>query len=98
MTLRDIIAMREMMAVDPSESAMGLTVLAPFHPPSLKNPIKVKQDIPADGWHRSDSPAAKRRARQDLVLIMQRTIRQAGRPSTADYGAITPWFPDTRMK
>lgn len=57
--------------------------MPPFHPPSLRNPQKVKQDWPQTGWKRTDTPEAKRQARQDMVEIMKRIRRQIGKPEVS---------------
>jgi hypothetical protein len=59
---------------------LGFTVVPHAHPPSLRNPKKVTQDTATDGWHPSDSEQKKRQARKDMKTILDRTLRQAGRP------------------
>jgi len=70
----------------------GMTPIPTFHPPSAKNPIRVKVPSPADGWHDSDSSASKLQARKDLMQILKRTGRQPGSGANA-YTAIVPWYP-----
>lgn len=62
------------------------------HPPSLKNPIHVKQDWLQDGWHKNDPKEKKAQARKDLAVTMQRVLRQRGKPTVA-HTAVMPVFP-----
>jgi hypothetical protein len=65
------------------------------HPPSLKNPKKVRARTPADGWHESDSDDSKKMAREDLGEVLDRLRRQIGRPAVAQ-SALAPVFPQGR--
>lgn len=71
----------------------SLSPLNRFHPPSLKNPQKVKQDLPTDGWHKGDSGKSKKQARQDLAEIVKRIRRQIGKPEVSRT-ASAPVFPE----
>jgi hypothetical protein len=62
------------------------------HPPSLKNPQRVKQDLPTDGWHKNDSKFKKRRAKKDTKEILKRLQRQPGKPEFARTAAM-PVYP-----
>ena len=65
---------------DHIEYYSGLQVLPTAHPPSLKNPVNVVPDTAQDGWHKKDSKRKKRRARRDMKQVIERTLRQSGRP------------------
>lgn len=67
-------------APDWLEYRTGITVVPHNHPPSLRNPKKVTQSLATDGWHPNDSPAKKKQARKDMKIIIERTLRQDGRP------------------
>lgn len=80
MNINDRIALRAEVAPDWLEFRPGIEVTPTRHPPSLRNPKAVQQSLPTDGWHENDSQQKKRKARKDMKLIMDRTLRQAGRP------------------
>lgn len=70
--------------------------LAPIssqHPPSLKNPQKVKIPTAQDGWKRGDSKKQKKQAMKDLIEIHRRVRRQFGKPEITQ-GAHYPLFPN----
>jgi hypothetical protein len=67
-------------APDWLEYRTGITVVPHNHPPSLRNPKKVTQSLATDGWHPSDSQKKKQQARRDMKTIMERTVRQEGKP------------------
>jgi hypothetical protein len=74
----------------------NLQPLPNSHPPSLKNPQKVKIPTAQDGWKKGASKAARKQAMQDMVEIHKKLRRQIGRPTvskTADY----PIFPNTQQ-
>jgi hypothetical protein len=72
----------------------GLQPVGRFHPPSLKNPQKVKlPPSPQDGWHRGDSKQARARAKQDMAEIHRRLRRQIGKPEISEVASY-PLFPD----
>lgn len=77
---------------DWSETYIGLRPISNTHPPSLKNPLRVKLPTSRDGWKKGDSKKAKKHAREDMVEIMKRTKRQIGKP-TLSIGAPYPMFP-----
>jgi len=71
-------------------------MLAPIssqHPPSLKNPQKLKIPTAQDGWRKTDSKKDKAQARKDLVEIHKRLRRQFGKPEITQ-GANYPLFPN----
>lgn len=78
---------------DFTEIVVGLAAPGRLHPPSLRNPIPVPVPVAQDGWHRNDSPEAKRLAREDLGVIMDRLRRQIGKPEVAQTAAF-PLFPN----
>ena len=79
------------------EVYIGLAPIPSDHPPSLKNPIKVKVPVAQDGWRKGDSKAARAQARQDLVEIHKRLRRQSGKPEISQ-GANYPIFPNVGTK
>ena len=89
MTLRQILAMQ---TADHFEYNPSIQVIPSSHPPSERNPQRVKQDMPQDGWHMGDSKAAREKALQDLMIIHQQMRRQFGKPELA-YGANYPLYP-----
>jgi hypothetical protein len=62
------------------------------HPPSLKNPQKVKVPSARDGWEQGASKEARAKAMQDLVEIHKRIRRQFGKPEVTQ-GALFPLYP-----
>ena len=78
--------------VDWTETYIGLRPIPNSHPPSLKNPQRVKIPTSRDGWRKGDSRKAKDQARKDLVEVMKRTKRQIGKP-TISIGVPYPMFP-----
>ena len=79
--------------VDYTEAYLGISPISKVHPPSLKNPKEVAIPTAQDGWHKDDSKAAKRQAREDLAIIHQRLRRQLGKPEVSQT-ALFPIFPD----
>lgn len=75
------------------EYSPSIQVIPSTHPPSLRNPQKVKQQMPTDGWKQGDSKEARQKAMEDLCLIHQRMRRQFGKPELT-YGANYPFFPN----
>jgi len=71
---------------------IGISPIPNDHPPSLKNPIKTKIPLSTDGWHKDDSKAAKKQARQDLVELHKRMRRQYGKPEIAETAQM-PLYP-----
>lgn len=69
-----------------------LVAIPTAHPPSLRNPQRVKQVWPQDGWHRGDTKKQKYIARQDMVEIMKRVRRQIGKKEVSETAAM-PLFP-----
>jgi len=65
---------------DHAETYNGISPIPTAHPPSLRNPKKVLAPLGRDGWRKKDSKRKKKRARADLKVIMERTLRQAGKP------------------
>lgn len=90
MTLRSTVALH-LLASEFFEYSQ-LTPIPTSHPPSLKNPKKVKVPSDLDTWHHGNSKAARKKAAQDVNDIMQRTRRQIGRPTIA-HVAPMPVFP-----
>lgn len=72
---------------------IGLTTLPQTHPPSLKNPKKVKIPYSDDGWRKGSTKEERKQAIQDLFEIIKRTRRQIGKPEVA-ITAPMPVFPD----
>ncbi len=100
MKLHDVVKLREVIADGSTgewfEYYYGVNAIPTFHPPSLKNPVHVRADMPTDGWHDGDSPALKRRAKQDLTEIMKRVRRQTGKPEITKSAAY-PIFPSIQQ-
>jgi hypothetical protein len=74
------------------EVYVGLRPASNAHPPSLRNPQKVKVPLSTDGWHQHDSKKARAHAKRDLLETLKRGQRQIGIPQ----GGITapiPSFP-----
>ncbi len=94
MTLKDIIAVMGPVGQDWLEYSHGLAVVPTSHPPSIKNPIPVKQDYAQDGFRKGDSAAARKKAKEDLLMLHSWMRRQIGKPEIAQ-GAPTPLFPDS---
>jgi hypothetical protein len=67
-------------------SAIGLSPAGTNHPPSLKNPIPVKQ--PFKGWDPDASERDRQQAIADLLETIERTKRQAGKPAVAQTAAV----------
>ena len=74
------------------ETYGALTPIGSYHPPSLRNPQKVKQTTAQDGWKKGDSKASRQQAMRDLVEIHKRLRRQFGKPEIAQ-GANYPLYP-----
>jgi hypothetical protein len=74
---------------DPMSSDHFETFQAPApiptnHPPSLSNPKKIEPDTAQQGWHKKDSKRRKKRAKRDMVEIIQKTLNQ-GRPTMVNH-------------
>lgn len=102
MTLRQLIALRCDGTVNwtsPSgpdgsdwrELFVGMQVIPSSHPPSLKNPQKVKLPSAQDGWKQGDSKKARQQAIDDLRVIHERLLRM-GKPTVVRQ-ANYPGFP-----
>lgn len=96
MTLLQILSLRATggteVQTDYFETVVGLRPCSNSHPPSLKNPTPVKVPMSQDGWHKGDSKAARKQAKEDLLRLLQQSQRQIGVPqggTTAQY----PVFP-----
>ena len=87
MKLTDMIALQS--AEDPFYTATLQTPLGRFHPPSLKNPILVPQELPSDGWQPGASKKARAQAIADLILIVQRSKRN-GKPEIGQTTLVNP--------
>jgi hypothetical protein len=100
MKLSDVVQLRGIEADGSTgewfEYYYGTNAIPTHHPPSLKNPARVRADMPTDGWHDNDSPALKKRARQDLHEIMKRVRRQTGKPEVTRSAAY-PIFPSIQQ-
>jgi hypothetical protein len=70
-----------------------VTPIPTDHPPSLKNPQKVKWDNPTDGWHPNDSKKARKDAMERMAVIHQLVRRQIGKPEVSQTAQM-PLFPD----
>lgn len=103
MTLRQTVAFAQISAYDSSpmglgpqqtsqEEMFGLQPIPSSHPPSLKNPMKVKLPTPQDGWGKHDSKAARKQAYADMAEIHKRSLTQMGKPNIA-HVAQYPMFP-----
>ena len=68
---------------DYAQMTVGMSPIPHDHAPSLKNPIRTKKPLAQDGWHKNDSPEAKKQARSDMAEVFKRTRRQAGKPEIA---------------
>ncbi len=78
------------------ESLINLNIapIPTFHPPSSKNPQRVPQPMPFDGWKRGASKAARENAKGDMYTTMQRLRNVAPRPvitQTTQYQALLGW-------
>lgn len=82
MRLADVVALQQLAATATSQYMGPLSPVAPTHPPSLKNPQLVKDDF-QEGWRPGDSQAKKKAAKANLKVIMERVLRQAGKPTMA---------------
>ncbi len=71
----------------------GIQPVPTFHPPSLKNPIPVKQSSALDGFRKGDSAQSRIQAQKDLLLILSWCRRQFGKPEIYQTAQI-PLFPD----
>jgi hypothetical protein len=63
------------------------------HAPSLKNPKHVPVDTAQQGWGKNDPVALKKRAREDMAVILRRVARQPGKPTPAETAGF-PLFPN----
>ena len=83
--------------MDWQETHYGITPIPNEHPPSLKNPRRVKTAGPETGWRKKDSKRKKKRARKELKHIMQWTLNQPGRPTVSQGAALSYQnpYPDT---
>lgn len=98
MTLRQIMAWNSSpMGLSPQqtyqEEMFGLQPIPHDHPPSLKNPQKVKIPTAQDGWKKGSSKAARNQAYNDMAEIHRRARTQTGKPNVA-HVANYPLFPD----
>ena len=75
------------------EVVVGLQPVGRTHPPSLKNPQKVFEDTSQQGWRPGDSKAARKRAKEDLMRLIDLGRRQIGIPQGGQTAQL-PVFPD----
>jgi hypothetical protein len=54
------------------------------HPPSLKNAPKIEPDTVRQGWKPKDSKKKKKRAKKDMLDVIQKTLNQ-GRPTMVNH-------------
>ena len=79
-------------AMEHYETFQVVTPIPHSHPPSLKNAPKVEPETAQDGWRRGDSKKKKKRARKDLRRIIEKTMRQSGRPVMVRHSpGADPW-------
>lgn len=105
MRLGDIIALRiaadnitwtspaEPQGADWYETRVGMGLMPKTHPPSLKNPQRVKIPTAQDGWLPGASKEARKKALEDMAEVHSRMLRQIGRPAIAQTAAY-PLYPD----
>lgn len=91
MNLRQYIALQEITGAEHFEYTQ-ISPISTQHPPSLKNPQRVKQDTSQQGYRKGDPKKLKDRAKSDLVEIHKRMRRQIGKPEVS-YVAPMPLFP-----
>lgn len=61
------------------------------HPPSLKNPIPVKQALSTRGWYPGASRAEREEAVLALIEAINRAKRQTGKPAVAQTAQVPVW-------
>lgn len=66
------------------ETYGSLSPVPTFHPPSLKNPIKVKQNDPTTGWKKDATKEQRKKAIQDLIEQHKRARRNIGKPEVSE--------------
>lgn len=64
------------MSSDHFETFQVGTPIPTAHPPSLKHAPRVAPDTAQEGWRNHDSKRKKKRAREDLHKIVQKTLNQ----------------------
>ena len=74
---------------------VGLMPISTQHPPSLKNPQRVKVQTAQDGWRRGDSKASRDRAMRDLIEVHKRLRRQIGKPTISHTALFDPKLYDS---
>lgn len=75
---------------DHFEYLSQVSMLPTNRPPSLTMPRRVPpQPTAQDGWHKNDSKAAKKQARQDMKVIRER-LQQLGRPVMVRTALLNP--------
>ncbi len=86
--------MRAISAEGESLINLNIAPIPTFHPPSSKNPQRVPQPMPFDGWRKGASKAARENAKGDMYTTMQRLRNVAPRPvitQTTQYQALLGW-------
>jgi hypothetical protein len=94
MTLSQSIRLSELAAIGNEwfDHYASIHPIATGHPPSLKNPQKVKIPTAQDGWRKGDSRRSRDAAESDVLVLKDKMLRQIGKPTisrTADY----PMYP-----
>lgn len=79
--------------VDYYNRGINLCPVTNDHPPSLRNPTRVKDPQAQDGWKRGASRKARRQAMKDLVRLLQLGMNQPGIPTQGGRTASVPVFP-----
>lgn len=94
MTLRQMIDsdMRSEGVQDFYETVVGLRPVANAHPPSLRNPTKVKNPMIQDDFRPGASKQARKRAKEELIRIFELGQRQIGIPQGGIVAPL-PLFP-----